>query len=420
VKLLMFSHWSHTGFGTVTLELGSRLVGLGVDLRVLAVNHRGAPISGPLAGRLWPASIHGDEFAANISAQAIDGSFWPTLDPADKWKPDVVLVVSDVSGLLSHMGELTQVKHDIWKNAPVYHYCPIEGDNLPPYWRQLWDIVEPVAMSEYGARTIGEHIGRPVPVIYHGVDTDDFYPVSPGRPIRVRGNTLRSKEECKLLFERDPERLLLLRADRNAYRKFYPKTLEAFGLIAAREPNVDLILHCQPIDPKADGPDLIQELLRLPKDIHNRVGWTLGHDTHVGFSRPELNALYNAADIYISTTGGEGFGLTLAESMAAGTPVVVTDWAADRETVGDGGVLIPPLHDTYGQPVRFHHSVYGMDFAIPDARAFVQPTLDLLANKRARRELGAAGRLHVKRSFSWDVAASQFVDLFSQASEAAA
>jgi len=419
VKLLVFSHWSHTGFGTVTLELASRLVGLGVDARVIAVNHRGEPIRGVLSGRVWPASIMGDQFGGNISAGAIDGSLWPTLEPEDHWKPDVVLVVSDVSGLLSHMGQLTQAKHDTWKDATVYHYCPIEGDNLPPMWRQLWDLVEPVAMSDYGARIISDHIGRPVARIYHGVDTDVFYPVSPGRPIRIKNSTLRSKEDCKLYFERDPDRTLLLRADRNAQRKFYPKTFEAFNLIAARDLNVDLILHCRPIDPGADGPDLIQELLRLP-DIRDRVGWTLAHDTWVGFTRAELNALYNAADVYFSTTGGEGFGLTLAESMAAGTPVVVTDWAADRETVGDGGVLIPPLHDTYGEPVRYHHQTYGMDFGVPDAKAFVQPTLDLLANKRARREMGAAGRLHVKRSFSWDVCAAQFVDLFSQASEAAA
>jgi glycosyltransferase involved in cell wall biosynthesis len=414
----MLSHWSHTGFGTVTLELGARLVNLGIDLRVLAVNHRGEPIRGPLAGRVWPATIGGDPFGGGISAEAIDGSFWPTLEPSDKWQPDMVLVVSDVSGLLSHMGRLTATRHAVWKDATVYHYCPIEGDNLPPLWREVWDLVQPVTMSDYGARVVSEHIGRAVPRIYHGVDTEVFYPVSPGRPIRARGNSLRSKEECKIAMGTDPSRKLLVRADRNAQRKFYPKLFEAFTQIARADPAVDLLLHCQPLDP--EGSDLYQELMRMPEDVRPRVLWTNAHDTFVGLTRDELNALYNAADVYISTTGGEGFGLTLAEALACETPVVVTDWAADRETVGDGGILIPPLHDTYGQPVRHHHTTYGMDFGVPDAMAFVQPTLDLLANRKRRRDLGAAGRLHVKRSFSWDVCAAQFVDLFSQAAEAAA
>ena len=416
----MFSHWSHTGFGTVTAELGPRLVNLGVDLRVIAVNHRGAPIRGPLAGRVWPAAVRGDEFAGNISAEAIDGTLWPALEADDEWKPDAVLVVSDVTGLLNHMGRLTTTRHAIWADASVYHYVPIEGDNLPPLWRDLWNLVEPVAMSNYGQRVISEHIGRSVPRIYHGVDTDSFYPASPGNPIRYMGNRLHSQDECKLLFQRDPARKIILRADRNAIRKFYPKLFEAFVHIARADPDVDMILHCLPQDPGVDGPDLIQEQMRLPEDVRERIVWTGAHDTYTGLSTAGLNALYNAADVYVSTTGGEGFGLTLAESLAAGTPVVVTDWAADAEVVGDGGILIPPLHDTYGEPVRFHHQTYGMDFGVPDAKAFVQPTLDLLANRKYRRQLGEAGRAHVTRSFSWDATARQFVDLFVTAKEQAA
>jgi len=124
--------------------------------------------------------------------------------------------------------------------------------------------------------------------------------------------------------------------------------------------------------------------------------------------------LINAADVYVSTTSGEGFGLTLAESMACGVPVVVTDWAAEAEVVGPGGVLIPPLFDAYGTAVRYH-STYGMDWGYPDARAFTQPVTDLLAKPHRRKALGEAGRQHVKRSFNWDDAADQFTALFSAA-----
>ena len=417
MKLLIFGHWSHTGFGTVTAELGARLVDLGVDVRIIAVNHRGEPIKGPMAGRVWPATIMGDSFGGNISAEAIAGSFWTSLDPDDAWVPDLVLVISDVSGLLSHMGRLTPERKAIWEQATVYHYCPIEGDNLPPPWKQVWELVSPVAMSEYGARTIGGLMGHPVPMIYHGVDADTFHPATPGNPIRWDGGVLRSKEDCKRKFQLDPTRKLLFRADRNATRKFYYRLMEAFVPIARADPDVDLLLHCRPVDP--EGPDLIAEALRLPEDVRDRLRFTGSHDTFTGLSREGLAALYNAADIYVSTTGGEGFGLTLAESLACGTPVVVTDWAADAEVVGDGGVLVPPLMDSYGEPVRFH-SQYGMDFALPDPRGFADAIIPLLAHPGHRKSLGIAGRLHVKRSFSWEDAAVSFLDLFSQAKEAAA
>jgi glycosyltransferase involved in cell wall biosynthesis len=141
---------------------------------------------------------------------------------------------------------------------------------------------------------------------------------------------------------------------------------------------------------------------------------TNAHDTWRGLPVEGLAALLNAADLYVSTTGGEGFGLTLAESLACEVPVVVTDWAAEREVVGPGGVLVPPLTDSYGEPVRYHSS-YGMDWAVPDPRGFVKPIVDLLTHPSRRRALGRAGRHHVRRSFSWDEAAVSFLTLFEDA-----
>lgn len=412
MRLLIYGHISHTGFGVVTEQLGGRLVAMGIDVRVLAMNHRGEPVKGPLAGRVWPfETLSG--YIKDVSGASITGSLWTILDPDDTWKPDAVLVIADVSGLLNYIGNAAMT----WKEARVLHYCPIEGDNLAPMWRQLWDLFSPVAMSDYGARVIGEHIGRSVPRIYHGVDTDAFYPVSAGRPIRFDGDTLRDKDDCKRKFSIDPSRKVILRTDRNVVRKNFDALIAAFVPIAQQDPDVDLVLHCRPVDP--EGIDLWQEIFRMPQALRERVKFTQMHDTFKGLPVEGLNALYNMADLYMTTTGGEGFGLTLAEAMACGVPVVSTGWAAEIEVVAEGGVLIPPLHDSYGQPVR-NHSKFGMDWAVPDVRAFTEPVLRLLSHPGHRKSMGQAGRLHVKRSFSWDVAASQFHDLLTTPAEAAA
>jgi glycosyltransferase involved in cell wall biosynthesis len=195
-------------------------------------------------------------------------------------------------------------------------------------------------------------------------------------------------------------------------RKNYDALLRAFAGIAQADPDVDLVLHCEPLDP--EGGDLNQEIIRLPEGIRDRITFTNMHDTFKGLPEPELCALYNAADLYMSTTGGEGFGLTLAESLACGVPVVATGWAAEVEVIGPGGVLIPPLTDSYGDVVRYH-SQFGMDWAVPDPRAFVEPALELLARPTRRKALGAEGREHVKRSFNWDEASVAFLDLFTEA-----
>lgn len=405
MRLLVFGHHSDTGFGVVTTNLGSRFVAAGVDVRVLAVNHRGEPVRGPLAGRVWPLQYL-EQHVTNLSARAIDGTLWRTLDPDDDWKPDAILAIADVSGLLNYIGASAKA----WQSLPVYHYCPIEGDNLSPMWRQLWSLFHPVSMSDYGQRVISDHIGRPVPRIYHGVDTEAFRPVSPGSPIRFDGGTFRTKNDCKAKFGMDG-RKIILRADRNVVRKNFDALLRAFVPIADADPDVDLVLHCRPIDP--EGIDLGAEIMRMPEGVRERVKFTNAHDTFKGLSVEGLAVLYNAADIYMSTTGGEGFGLTIAEALACGVPVVSTGWAAEIEVIGDGGVIIPPLYDSYGRPV-VTHSKFGMDWAVPDPAAFTEPVLRLLATPKARRDLGDAGRLHVKRSFSWDVAAAEFIDLFTQ------
>jgi len=411
MRLLIFGHWSDTGFGVVTKNLALQFMDRGLDLRILAVNHRGEPVQGPLAGRIWPASIAGDGFGGNISSQAIDGTFWKAYDSEDDWKPDAVLVVSDMSGFQGHVGRITQQ----WLSLPVFHYCPIEGDNLPPSWAEIWEKFNPVAMSDYGQRVIAAHTGRVVPRIYHGVDSETFHPVSASSPLVYEGKVLRSKEACKAAFGFTPDQKIVLRTDRYVPRKFYDTFMRSMSYVFDRDPAVTALIHCRPQD---EGGNLLEEIGRLPREQWPRVKLTQAHDTWKGLSTSDLVVLMNAADLYFSPTSGEGFGLTLAESAACGVPVVTTDHAAGPEVVGPGGVVVSPLRDSYGDPVTFH-SKYGMDWAVPDARAFVDPLVSLLAKPHRRRAMGDAGRRHVVQMFRWSDAADQFVALFAAALQTA-
>lgn len=56
-------------------------------------------------------------------------------------------------------------------------------------------------------------------------------------------------------------------------------------------------------------------------------------------SDDELAALYNACDITVLPSLGEGFGYPIAESLACGTPVVHHDYAAGKELIKFGGLV---------------------------------------------------------------------------------
>ena len=66
-----------------------------------------------------------------------------------------------------------------------------------------------------------------------------------------------------------------------------------------------------------------------------------------GRQREMFDGLWHAADIFISLSDNvqETFGITPVEAMAAGLPVIATDWDGYRDTVRHGrdGFLIPTL-----------------------------------------------------------------------------
>jgi glycosyltransferase involved in cell wall biosynthesis len=56
----------------------------------------------------------------------------------------------------------------------------------------------------------------------------------------------------------------------------------------------------------------------------------------------ELPSLYAGAEAFVLPSHYEGFGLTVLEAMAVGTPVVASDVTALPELVRDAGVLVDP------------------------------------------------------------------------------
>ena len=103
MKLLVYGHWSHTGFGIVTEQLSTRLLAMGFDVRVLAMNLRGEYVKGPMAGRVFPLEFIESKFS-KPHVLATNGQLWDILEPGEEeWQPDAILVVADVSGLRGYI-----------------------------------------------------------------------------------------------------------------------------------------------------------------------------------------------------------------------------------------------------------------------------------------------------------------------------
>jgi len=60
--------------------------------------------------------------------------------------------------------------------------------------------------------------------------------------------------------------------------------------------------------------------------------------------KPTLVMAYNAADVLVAPSFHEGFGITLLESMACGTPVITSNVSAMPEVVDAAGILVDPYN----------------------------------------------------------------------------
>ncbi len=147
-----------------------------------------------------------------------------------------------------------------------------------------------------------------------------------------------------------------------------------------------------------------------------------------GNDRTLLGELWAGADIFLSLVDNiqETFGITPIEAMAAGLPVVASDWDGYRSTVRDGveGFLIPTLggpRSGLGTTMIVRHLFQVASYqsyvgevsqhtAVHVGRA-AEAIAALASSPDLRRTMGAAGRERIRTAFDWSVVAPQYAAL---------
>lgn len=164
-------------------------------------------------------------------------------------------------------------------------------------------------------------------------------------------------------------------------RKNLPGLVAAFDALATDDPDLRLVLA------GADGwggDALTAALAASPhRDRVARIGFVPEAD------RGDL--LAGAAAVAVPSFY-EGFGLTAAEAMLAGVPVVASDAGSHREVIGDAGVLVPA----------------------DDVDALAAALHRVLADEALAADLRRRGPERAAR-FSWAATADGVVDLWQRA-----
>lgn len=178
---------------------------------------------------------------------------------------------------------------------------------------------------------------------------------------------------------RDPHRVVML--NRLAPQKRVDLAIRAWPRVVAAVPDARLDVY-------GDGP-LRDELQALIDEL-GVAGSTTLHGTTA-----QRDAVFARASLFLTSTAFEGQGLSIAEALACGLPVVSTDARyGPREAVGDAGVMVPP----------------------GDVDALADAVIDVLRDDARRVELAAHAR-RAAAAFSPEAVQPGFVEALRAAVE---
>lgn len=348
------------------------------EITVLGINYRGDPHSYPYP--VYACAPGGDSMG-----------FGRLIWMCDTVKPDVIVIQQDPWHIPGYMKQLQSF--DEYKDVPVIGVLAVDGKNLfGPYLNGLsmaifWTQFGMTEAIEGGYQGISK-------VIPLGVDLDIYKPMD------------QAEARWGFLPDSVQDGFIIGNVNRNQPRKRWDLTLQYFAeWYHTRKPeNAFLYLHTAPT---GDQGIKIQQLATYYKILDRLIL----HEppTWYGLSEELVARTYNCFDLQISTTQGEGFGLTTFEGMACGVPQIVPDWSALGELCDGAAWLIPCTSTHSGEP--FVNVIGG----VPDKEQFIRAINTMYSNPEFRKHNRQAGLERVRESrFRWSQIGERYLSTIEE------
>ena len=326
--LCLFDYVARTGFGTVSKNIVSEITkhfGSSVQLDIVAINYFGEPYYESENVFVCPAKttdVNSDDY----------GRFFLLKMLKESNEYDGLFICQDLGVVVPFIEVMQHIKREKKeqnkKSFKSIFYFPVDCNIIKELTRNLefFDLL--VTYTEFARSEVlkfAPELKPKLKVVPHGNNIKHFYPID-------------AKDFRKEFFGTNADKFIITNVNRNQPRKDIANTI--FGFIEAKEiwdkslPQPFLYLHCHPNDPM--GWDLRGIMLQtqlvedvdyklLPKEFEQEM-----------CDIATLNKIYNASDCFISTTLGEGWGLTFGEAAAAKIAIVAPYNTSFKEMSGYG------------------------------------------------------------------------------------
>ena len=305
----------HSGVATMAREI------------VVGTAHRfnwfniGAAIKHPDAGKVIDISADTNKFAmindSDVKVMPYDGYGDAQLVRRllKDYNFDAIFIFTDPR----YWEWLFQIEREIRSQIPICYLNIWDEYPAPMYNKQYYKSVDSLMAISKQTKNINELVleedaeGKLIEYVPHGINSDQFFPILEDNLLKP---TLDQFKQDTIPIK-DLEFIAFYNS-RNIHRKRPGDTILAFKMFCdkigpEKAKKAALIMHTETVS--AHGTDL-----RAVKDV-------LAPDCNVFFSTaklntPQMNMLYNIADVTMLLSSNEGWGLSLTESMMAGTMII--------------------------------------------------------------------------------------------------
>jgi len=107
--------------------------------------------------------------------------------------------------------------------------------------------------------------------------------------------------------------------------------------------------------------------------------------------REDQPLFYSSADLFVSVTHYEGFGLPILEALACGCPVITSNVSSLPEIVGKSGILLDPS----------------------DTSSLYRNILELIEDHKKRKQMNKEG-LKIAKKFTWNKTAEDTLKIYRE------
>lgn len=231
-------------------------------------------------------------------------------------KPDAIFIFTDPRYWIW----LFELEREIRNQIPIYYLNIWDDLPAPLYNKPYYESCDLLMAISKQTKNINEIVlgdqakGKLIKYVPHGINENHFFPIREGH----ESFELLKEFKTKMFEGKDIEFVVLFNS-RNIRRKSpgdvilsYKLFCDMIGKEASKK--CALIMHTQAVD--ENGTDLyaVREAL-----CNENVNVFFSQDK---LETPQMNLLYNIADVGLLITSNEGWGLSLTETMMSGRMII--------------------------------------------------------------------------------------------------